>query len=176
MSRCGWSVTAYEPDPNHLTILERNLALNSASNIRVIDAAVSDESGTREFVRVKGNTTSSHLSGSKDSYGELDRFSVNVQSIKVIMAESDFIKLDVEGQEKTIILSTLEADWESTDMMLEIGSAENAAAIFNHANALGLKSYSQKNGWKQVISREDVPTSYREGSLFISQDDTVPWI
>ena len=175
MERCGWSVTAYEPDPNHLTILERNLALNSASNIRVIDAAVSDESGTREFVRVKGNTTSSHLSGSKDSYGELDRFSVNVQSIKVIMAESDFIKLDVEGQEKTIILSTLEADWESTDMMLEIGSAENAVAIFNHANALGLKSYSQKTGWNRASSLDDVPVSYLEGSFFLSKKEIMPW-
>lgn len=70
MSRCGWQVSAYEPDPIHAGLLRRNLVLNGSINVDLFEAAVSDKSGTLEFVRVLGNTTGSHLSGAKSNpYG-----------------------------------------------------------------------------------------------------------
>ena len=177
MSRCGWQVNAYEPDPIHAELLRRNLKLNDTTNVELFEAAVSDKPGTLEFVRVLGNTTGSHLSGAKaNPYGELERFPVKVLAIDDIMSSVDFVKMDAEGQERTIILATNADHWRNTDMMVEVGSAENAHAIFEHLKILGVNSFSQKLGWQQVVSLEDMPMSYKEGSLFLSTKLSMPWV
>ena len=176
MSRCGWQVNAYEPDPIHAGLLRRNLKLNDTTNVELFEAAVSDKPGTLEFVRVLGNTTGSHLSGAKaNPYGELERFPVKVLAIDDIMSSVDFVKMDAEGQERTIILATNADHWKNTDMMVEIGSAENAHAIFEHLETLGVNAFSQKLGWQQALSPKDMPMSYKEGSLFVSTKSSMPW-
>jgi len=175
MSLCGWDVTCIEPDPVHMGILKSNLALNKATSVTPLEAAVSNEAGELEFVRVVGNTTSSHLSGAKQPYGDLVKFPVKVLAIKDIMSSADFIKMDVEGVEKEIILATDKNDWNGTDMMLEIGTEANAVAIFEHLQSIGVNSFSQKNGWALVNGLGDVPTSYKEGSIFISVMDKMNW-
>jgi hypothetical protein len=60
--------------------------------------------------------------------------------------------------------------------MLEVGSIENALAIFEHMKALGVNMFSQKNNWTSVSALDDMPTSYKEGSLFISKKSEMPWI
>jgi len=177
MSRCGWQVNAYEPDPVHCNLIKRNLNLNNVNSVTLFEAAVSDKVGSLEFTRVKGNTTGSHLTGSKKTpYGELDKFRVDVEAIFDIMNRVDFIKLDVEGHEAVIIKSTNTKDWESVDMMLEVGSPENAEDIFKHLNEIRVNCFSQKNGWKRVSSIADMPVGYKEGSLFISTKDVMNWV
>lgn len=176
MGKCGWDVIAYEPDPVHAKILRQNLDLNSIESVEVFESAVSDEPGTLEFVRVLGNTTSSHLAGAKNSaYGPLEQFLVNVESIATIMADVDFIKMDAEGQEKAIVLGTNAEHWHGTDMMVEVGSEENAVAIYEHLRKIGVHAFAQKLGWNQVQSLDDMPTSYKYGSLFITQKDSMMW-
>ncbi len=100
MNRCGWKVTAYEPDPNHVAIIHRNLKLNNVHSVELSEVAVSCSTGVREFVRVMGNRTGSHLAGAKDDpYGDLERFEVSVIKPHNIFENSDFIKFDVEGDE-----------------------------------------------------------------------------
>jgi FkbM family methyltransferase len=176
MSRCGWSVQAYEPDPTHAELLERNLGINHAASVELVRAAVSDRGGEMEFVRVLGNTTSSHLAGAKaNPYGELERFPVKVAAIGEIMDRVDFIKMDAEGQEKTIILATTTEQWDKTDMMVEVGSEENADAIHDHLAKLGVNAFAQKLGWTRVNSPDDIPTSYKQGSLFVSKRQAMYW-
>ena len=176
MGRCGWHVDAYEPDPIHARLLERNLGLNHLNNVTVHELAVSDAPGELEFIRVLGNTTGSHLAGAKTNpYGDLERFKVKVASIDSIMKEADFVKLDAEGQEKIIILGTNVQHWAGTDVMAEVGSAENAKAIFEHLTLLGVNLFSQKLGWNRVENIDGMPTSYKEGSLFITAKSQMPW-
>jgi FkbM family methyltransferase len=177
MSKCGWLVQSFEPDPVHMNLLKRNLALNKVStNVTLNQIAVSDKAGTLEFLRILGNTTGSHLAGAKPNpYGEIERFNVNVAPISDIIGNVDFIKMDVEGQERQIILSTSRSQWINTDMMVEVGTPENAKAIFEHLNILGVNTFSQKTGWRAVKSEADMPNSHREGSLFISLKDKMPW-
>lgn len=176
MGRCGWHVNAYEPDPIHASLLARNLDLNHAKNVIINELAVSDAPGELEFIRVLGNTTGSHLAGAKtDPYGQLERFKVKVTSIDTIMNDMDFIKLDAEGQEKIIVLGTNAQHWVGTDMIAEVGSAENAEAIFEHLCSLGINLFSQKLGWNRVETLEGMPKSYKEGSLFISEKSLMPW-
>jgi FkbM family methyltransferase len=176
MGKCGWNVKAYEPDPAHTKLLRRNLDLNGSASVELIEAAVSDEPGMLEFVRVLGNTTSSHLAGAKnDAYGPLERFPVRVETIADIMPTVDFIKMDAEGQEKVIILGTTAEHWANTDMMVEVGSEDNAAAIFEHLRKIGVHAFAQKIGWSLVESFDDMPTHYKNGSLFITRKPPMPW-
>lgn len=176
LSKCGYVVSAYEPDENHIKLIYKHLEINNISNVQVNKAAVSDNNGKVEFTRVVGNTTGSHISGSKDNpYGDLDKFNVDSVSLASIMKNVDFVKMDIEGHEAQAILSTESEHWHSTDMMVEVGSVKNANLIFNHLSQLGLRMFSQKTGWKIVNSHEDIPTSYKEGSLFITSRETMFW-
>ena len=147
---------------------------NVAPNI--IPAAVSLEDGETEFTRVVGNTTGSHLSGAKyEPYGELERFSVQTCAFRKILLEHDLLKIDVEGHEANIICSTKPADWSSTDAILEVGSTTNAERIFNHFKESSINLFAQSMSWQKVSSISDMPSSYKEGSLFISAKAEMPW-
>lgn len=176
LSRCGYDVRAYEPDPRHYEILQENLTRNQSVNVQAVKAAVSSKSGRQEFVRVVGNTTGSHLAGSKPNpYGELETFPVTVEAVGPLIAWADLIKLDAEGHEKEILLSTTREQWTTTDAFVEVGSAQNAHSIYAHFQAAGVRLFSQKTNWGLVQTPDDMPTSYREGSLFVTMKDKLPW-
>ena len=176
LSKCGFTVRAYEPDPAHFALLERNLDLNRSANVTVNNYAISTESGHREFVRVLENTYGNHLAGSKaNPYGDLERFPVRVEPFQPLMGWADLIKMDVEGEEKEILRTTGHEDWLHTDAMVEVGSPENAEALFQHFNSIGVTQFSQKTGWSRVSKLEDMPINHFEGSLFVSCKDEMPW-
>ena len=83
--------------------------------------------------------------------------------------------MDAEGQEKTIILGTETKHWQNTDMIVEIGSEENAVAIFDHLHKIGVRAFAQKLGWAEVISLSDMPTHYTQGSLFLTLKSKMHW-
>ena len=84
MARSGFEVKAFEPDPWHFGLLKQNLEANEA-RVDAEQAAVSTADGEAQFVRVLGNTTGSHLAGSKDSYGEKETFAVRVRTVKPLL-------------------------------------------------------------------------------------------
>ncbi len=176
MSRCGYEVTAFEPDPVHQEWLLANLASNNITNVKLECAAVSDTDGEAEFVRVVGNTTGSHLAGAKASpYGELNRFPVKVRNIASFAEAADFAKIDVEGHE-LVVLNAIPADcWNSFDALLEVGTLSNAEGVLAYSKARGLNIFAQKTGWEKVVSLNDIPTSHREGSIVLSRRVDFPW-
>jgi FkbM family methyltransferase len=176
MARTGFAVTCYEPDPVHFERLQRNLALNGLESVRPVNAAISTTRGSLDFIRVLGNTTGSHIAGSKANvYGPTERFPVDVVPFGEIAAGVDFVKMDVEGHEATILTSTDEIRWREMDAIVEVGSAVNASTIFQHFDGQGVNLFAQKIAWRRVLSLEDMPTSHREGSLFITCKSEVPW-
>lgn len=175
LSRCGIAVDTFEPDPWHFELLSKNVDRNQATNVTPHQAAVSVEEGTAEFVRVLGNTTGSHLAGAKDSYGEKETFSVRTAAIAPLLAAADFAKIDAEGHEKNLLLAATPEIMASTDIMVEVGSYENAQAIFAHFQKMKINLFAQKIGWQAARSDLDLPTSHREGSLFITAKSAMPW-
>ena len=176
MSKCGYEVRTYEPDPTHFEVLQKNLLLNGSENVEPHNEAVSSQSGEMEFVRVLGNTTGSHLAGSKPNpYGELERFPVKVEAFGPLIDWADLIKLDVEGHEKIVLLSTNREQWLRTDALVEIENESNAAAVYEHFQNLGINLFSQKTDWQLVRTPNDMPAGYREGTLFISAKNKMPW-
>lgn len=176
LSRCGLDVRAFEPDPQHAELLRRNLSLNRCVGVEVRTAAVSSRAGTREFIRVLGNTTGNHLAGSKPNpYGPLERFPVAVEPIGSIIEWADFLKVDAEGHEKEILLATTREHWQTREAVVEVGTPDNAAALYEHFRALGVILFAQKGGWQPVRTIEEMPMSHHDGSLFISTKPQMPW-
>lgn len=176
MSKCGFEVHSYEPDPKHFEVMQRNLSLNNCDKVQAFNLAVSNKDSEMEFVRVLGNTTGSHLAGSKPNpYGDLERFPVKVAAFESLINWADLIKLDVEGHEKVILLSTERKHWVKTDALIEIENKDNAIEIFEHFKSLGVKLFSQKANWHPVRTVGDMPTSYHEGTLFVTCKSKMPW-
>jgi len=176
LDRCGYEVRSFEPDGVHFERLESNLAANDCANVTANKTAISSEYGEVEFTRVLGNTTSSHITGSKDNpYGELDRIMVPTMGVADILKWADFVKIDIEGHERQVLLATHGSDWDGVDALVEVGTTETASLIFEHLNAEGVNMFSQKLNWARATRSQDLPTSYREGSLFLTKDDEMLW-
>jgi FkbM family methyltransferase len=175
MARCGYLVKAFEPDPWHYGLLVDNLTANGVTAVEPLKAAVSISDGEAQFVRVLGNTTGSHLAGSKDSYGEKEFFMVPTRAVQPLFEWADLAKIDAEGHEKELLLTATGAIMQKLDIMVEIGNTENAQAVFGHFQSIGIGMYAQKIGWGRVRRVNDIPTSHREGSLFISAKPAMPW-
>ena len=175
LSRCGCSVRSFEPDPIHLERLKENLSLNKVT-LEVHAAAVSLEGGETEFVRVLGNTTGSHIKGAKDKpYGELEVFKVKLEGAGPHLAWADLAKIDIEGHEAALLTGLPYDTWNTTDAVLEIGTEVNAKKIFSYFESSPVNMFAQKIGWQKASKFSDMPTSHRDGSLFLSTKPNMPW-
>jgi len=175
LRRLGWRVTSLEPDPVHVESMRVNLALNDIENgVELVEAALAASNGNREFIRVKGNTTGSHLAGSKsDAYGDLETFQVRTVAVRDVVDGCSLMKLDAEGSEVEIVRAI--EDFANLRVMMEVGTATNAKGMYELCRTSGVSMYSQKCGWEAVVSIDGVPCDYREGSLFISGGLPPPW-
>ncbi len=177
MAKLGFTVTSYEPDDRHFDWLKNRLELNNVmENVTPIKAAVSNENGMSEFIRVEGNTTGSHLAGAKsDPYGELTKYMVEVRAAEEVFRNVDFAKIDAEGHETVILKAVPPAYWQKLEAIVEVGTAENAQEIYDYFTELNVGMFAQKIGWQRASSVSDIPVSYKEGSLFISARSEMYW-
>ena len=176
LGHMGFNVTSYEPDPTHGIEFSRNIKINQLTRIKLVPKAVNVDGGDVAFTRVLGNTTGSHITGAKvNPYGELDQIEVSATPFQMLLESYDLIKLDVEGFEANLLTSVSDEALGSTDVIGEIGTAENAEQIFNHFHKSAINLFSQKNNWRQVRTVNEMPTSHREGSFFLSSKHEMPW-
>jgi len=173
----GYSVTAFEPDPVHCEMLEKHLVMNSVQDqVVLFDEAVTASGGPVEFIRVLGNTTGSHVSGAKGMpYGDIQSFTVQSRSVAEAVASADLVKMDVEGLEADLLESLSDSGFGDVDLICEVGSESSARRIWSGVRTSEINVFSQKSNWRVVQRMEDLPTSYREGSVFISKRHEMPW-
>lgn len=177
LAKLGLSVTSYEPDPIHVRIMRRHVETNGLGDqVQIREAAVTAEGEVVEFVRVLGNTTGSHVAGAKDDlYGELERFEVESIPFAEVIRGADLVKMDVEGLEAALLSSVAPHDLSAVDIVCEVGSAANADRLWAHLSESDLNLFSQKLNWERAAAADDLPNSYREGSLFVSSRPVMPW-
>ena len=172
LSKLGYRVLAIEPDPMHIKEIKKNLRINHVESVQVIEKAVSSRTGSAEFIRILGNTTGSHLAGSlgKQPYGEIYKFQVETVAIYELLSshpDTTLVKMDVEGFEAELICSLESQSFVHVDFLLEVGSQESARRIYEYLNDRGVHACAQKIGWEKVSKLEEMPISYKEGSLLI---------
>jgi FkbM family methyltransferase len=174
MTLFGFRVTSFEPDPAHLAVFRNILSANEISNVDINQTAVGTANGSATFIRVTGNTTGSHLKGARDThpYGGHEEFEVAVKNINDLLdSQYDFIKMDVEGLEADLFEVMDLEKLGTTDIMVEIGNEKNRERVWNKLNKSGLQLFSQKVNWEKATKLDDLPASYKEGSLFISNSE-----
>lgn len=88
-------VIAFEPLPANLELLRRNLALNGADNVSIVDAAVADTSGRARFT-VGGSASQGALAdeGIEVAVVALDELDLPPPTV---------MKIDVEGAESRVL-------------------------------------------------------------------------
>lgn len=96
-------VIAFEPLPRNLRYLHEHLRLNSVQNVRVIEAAVSDRSGTARFRVVPDSSM-----GAVTSDASADAIEVETVSLDDLFARGEIpapnvLKIDVEGAEASVL-------------------------------------------------------------------------
>lgn len=170
MARQGWEVRAFEPDVVHYARMACNLVNNDPDSHWYVRSphpmAVSDHDGEETFVRVKGNTTGSHLKGDKQPYGETEEFTVNVVDCRPLFAWADFCKMDCEGHEAKLLLTLTPES--RCEFMVEVGNHANANAIYKHIKTLPqYRMFAQRTGWQEVKDVTAMPTHHSHGALFI---------
>ena len=75
--------------------------------------------------------------------------------------------MDVEGCEAELICSLESHVFTTIDFVLEVGSHESALLIYDFLKQKGLSANAQKIGWEKVAHLENMPKSYKDGSLII---------
>lgn len=178
MKKLGFIVTSYEPDLTHLNQMHLVLTQNNMDAEHVVPKAISDSAGTMQYMRVLGNTTGSHLLGAKENvYGPTDIVSVEVDDIREVLGNGnfDFVKMDVEGHESTLLNRLTAESLKKTDIMLEIGSEKNASEIYEILKQKSIPAYAQKINWRLVEKLEDLPSHHTHGSVFLSMQGAPNW-
>ena len=169
LSKLGFNVTSYEPDPVIFKKLRQNLKLNKCKNVKIINKAIYTKSKNLRFVRVTDNLTGSHVLNYKKSYGNKKLITVKAENVNKIINNFDLIKMDIEGLESKIICSINQKKYLTTDFILEITNKKNLLKIFKFLKKNNLKSYSQKNNFNLNKRINHFPHSHHEGLLFVSQ-------
>jgi len=178
MKKLGFQVTSYEPDSIHLAQFKKVMELNDLGAEGLTPKAISDRHGTMEYIRILGNTTGSHLLGSKEEvYGATETVSVEADDILEVLNKGkfDFVKMDVEGHEVVLLNRITAESIGTTDIMLEIGSEKNAKEIFTILTNKKIPAYAQKINWGRVEKLEDLPNHHTHGSLFLSMQGPPNW-
>lgn len=177
LSKLNYRVFSYEPDTVHFNQQIKNLKLNNQlKKVKLYKKAVSNSKGKVKFLKVLGNTTGNHIYGDKKKvYGKTKIISVQTENFKKIISNSDLIKIDVEGHEAELILSTSSSDWKKTDAIVEVGNKMSGKKIFDHCIKNNLNIFSQMSGWKRVKSNINMPNNHKKGSIFITKKNKMNW-
>jgi len=101
-------VFAFEPHPRIAHRLRSNVALNRYNQVQVVEAAVSDEDGTATFYGFDPNAFHKGISSLLPDEQTGEQFDVRTISPATLSSEfgitaCQFIKLDVEGHEPTVL-------------------------------------------------------------------------
>ena len=72
-------------------------------------------------------------------------------------------------------MATNRDHWLSKDALVEVENESNAAFIYEYFTTLGVQLFSQKTNWQLVRDVDDMPTSYREGTLFVTCKSEMSW-
>ena len=106
------TLIAVEPSPSNVELLKHNLALNGYQNIEVHQAAISDQSGVKQFfLSEMSNLNTFHNTGSGSLHLSGKTIDVRIATIPEIMAgrKPDLIRMDVEGHEVEIFRGLIPA-------------------------------------------------------------------
>jgi FkbM family methyltransferase len=92
-------VIAFEPSPRNLGFLRHHLVLNSATNVEVLDLAISDSEGVTQF-SVGDDPKKSKITAAADiAAGDITVRTTTLDRLMGELPPPDLIEMDIEGAE-----------------------------------------------------------------------------
>ncbi|MEO7923972.1 MAG: FkbM family methyltransferase [Chitinophagaceae bacterium] len=164
-------VYSFEPTPSTFKLLTKTIRVNNFSaTIYPNEAAVSDKKGTTFFyiTDIEAHNSNS-LSDNKRDYGNEHKIEVQLVSVDEFAAEKelkkiDFIKIDAEGAEYSVLKGCEAALSRDKPKMI---LALHPSSIANFGNSLGeIWDYLQSFGYTVVFKSEKIDRNF-----FVSQHD-----
>lgn len=134
-------VYAFEPYSKNLTLLKKNIALNTCTNVVVVAEAVSDTSAKKPFEVDRANPGESRLAAHKSKKSDMLVTTITLDSFlkREKIKKADVIKMDIEGAEIQAILGAKNLLKNSKKITLFIECNVRALARFDKT-PLGLTS------------------------------------
>ena len=178
-------ILAIEPSHQNAELLQRNLQLNDARNVTVLEAAVSDEPGTRDFfLAEESNLNTFHPAPQRK--GALRTVAVKTTTLTSLAKEHgapDLIRMDVEGHEVEILdaaLPEIEAGRMAPMVIFEVHRRryspthdfeQTLARLFAAGYTVPYVGSSQEEGTKLIESRgyrgdEPIETDFMTRVIF----------
>jgi FkbM family methyltransferase len=130
--RNSGKVYAFEPAPDVLAELRRNIALNQLANVHIVAVAVTDMIGQGAFL-LDPNRAVGHLEGSPAEQGE--RLLVQTTTIDDLVLKEGFrpptfMKVDVEGAESRVLRGASQViDRYRPVMLIELHTPQEDVAV-----------------------------------------------
>jgi FkbM family methyltransferase len=159
-------VFAFEPYPENIRFLKQNVSANRMMNVTICESAVSDLSG---WQRLYGNPNAAghslYATSAVDGYpGDVRVPTTTLPEIMdtYLLDRVDFLKMDCEGSEGAILLST-PADYLKKISRLAIEFHDNVSALAHDR----IKALLEQKGFRTALRWDGVSPF---GFLYASQD------
>ena len=110
------SVIALEANPHNAKVLRKNVATNRATNVNVLNAAVSSSVGTLSF----NKDLNGQVNGGKNTYGRFEIASRTVDDLADEFGHPDLLFIDVEGFECEVMLGAKQTLALGVDCFIEV--------------------------------------------------------
>jgi FkbM family methyltransferase len=159
-------VLAFEPHPENIRYLKRNVSANRLVNVAIFESAVSDQIG-RKLLHVNTNAASHSLYDRPAVDGDSDGLWVPTTTLPEIMDTNrlgwvDFLKMDCEGAEGAILLSA-PTDYLKRIRRMAIEFHDNVSVIAHDQ----IQSLLEQHGFFTAL-RWDEDTQF--GFLYATRD------
>lgn len=170
-------VYSFEPSPESLGVLRKNIELNDCRNVQVIGKVVSDKSGYATFYpnprNLSGSTTFDGYSSVRDSKDpKIEIPAVTLDDV-IGSEKVDFVKMDIEGGETKALRGMLGIIMNNPnlEMIIEVspvGLMRVGSSLEGFVNFL--QRYFRlhiigRNGLTDTVSLQDIQTSFRRTTI-----------
>jgi len=161
-------IIAFEPDPQIVPVLRRNLERNCASDVEVVDAAVWSQDGYAQWF-CEG-IDGSHLVDAQSGNGTMVR---TVDLARYLMEPIDLLKIDIEGEEYELIAHLAERLQNVKNISIECHFDQSKIVPFGDMLRIlastGFKvSVNCFGEWRDLIRQVPVPPNHWEQYLLVS--------
>jgi FkbM family methyltransferase len=143
----GVSIRSYEPFPQNVEYLKKNIAASGLDHIRVFQAAVAGQNGDR-FLRVEDSWVGHSLSDEAQGPGGIRVSTVTLDTIIEDAGHCDFLKIDCEGGEYEIFYGSKPETLEKIDRIVcEYHDGPGG-------NGIELKAFFEANSFRVDVFRK----------------------